>query len=190
MSTRYDDLIKNIKLRNKLLNLGIGCSTTGPKGDKGDKGDIGPTGPTGPAPISTNESLLFMSFNETKESEQLVGENIWLIPNPSDYFVILNEKEIKVQPGIYEITFSGFIDKVDNNHGATLYLQTSTGSAIKDLTFELLAGNGIQMHFSQSIVFRFEEITILQVMTDITGDSISSNVVISDVNLIMKKIHE
>lgn len=44
---KYQELEDRLKLRNKLLKLGIGSfcvGPTGPKGDKGDKGEIGPAG--------------------------------------------------------------------------------------------------------------------------------------------------
>ena len=44
--------------------------------------------------------------------------------------------------------------------------------------------------FSQAIVFRFEDVTTLNVDFSITGDETTSNVIASNVHLIMKKIHE
>ena len=46
------------------------------------------------------------------------------------------------------------------------------------------------MFFSQSIIFRFEKITTLKASTNLLGDEASSKVIVSDVNLLMKKIHE
>lgn len=216
-SKEYQELIENMKLRNKLICLGFSNSCTGskgeigptgpqgPRGEKGDtgltgpqgeKGDIGPTGPkgdngpAGPIVSSSNEGVFFTSFDETDSSERISLHDTWIIPNPSEFFSVLNDTDIEVQPGIYEINFSGFIDKVDDTHGATFYLQTSNGSALRDLTFNLPMGSIRQMNFSQAIIFRFEEVTVLQVMTSISGDEGTSNVIVSDVNLIMKKIHE
>lgn len=199
---KYQELEKNLKLRNKLLKLGIGCLVKGPKGDIGPtgpigpQGEIGPTGPTGPtgatgeAAVSSNESLFFTSFSDTKDSNKMVLEDSWLIPSESKYFNILNDTDIEVQPGIYEITFSGLVNDSDDTHGATFYLQNTEGSALKDLTFELPIGNGKQMNFSQTIIFRFEKVTVLEVLADILGDTGTSNIIISSVNLLMKKIHE
>ena len=108
----------------------------------------------------------------------------------SGYFKLLGDKELEVQPGIYEITFSGLIEDADTTHGATLYLQTDEGSAIKDLTFNLPIDSGKQMHFSQAIIFRFEKVTILKASSSILGDTGTSSVTISDVNLLIKKVHE
>lgn len=207
-SNKYQELIENMKLRNKLICLGFGNSNinskgatgpTGPQGPiglQGEKGEIGPTGPkgdngpAGPIASSSNEGVFFTSFDETDSSEKISLHDTWIIPNPSEFFSVLNDTDIEVQPGIYEINFSGFIDKVDDTHGATFYLQTSNGSALRDLTFNLPMGSIHQMNFSQAMIFRFEEVTVLQVMTSISGDEGTSNVTVSDVNLIMKKIHE
>lgn len=195
-SYKFKELEENVKLRNKLLKLGFGCTLIGPpgpqgpKGDKGDQGPQGNIGPTGPIAPSSNEGLLFSSFVDTKTSEKMSINNSWLIPNESEYFSILNNTEIEIQPGIYEITFSGLIEQADDTHGATFYLQNSEGTALKDLTYKLEPNSGKQMSFSQNIVFRFEKETILEVAADILGDSSTSNVVISGVNLTIKKIHE
>lgn len=45
------------------------------------------------------------------------------------------------------------------------------------------------MYFSQTTIIRFEKETSLQVVVSILGDENTSNVVISDVNLLIKKIH-
>ena len=46
------------------------------------------------------------------------------------------------------------------------------------------------MSFAKTILFRFEEETTLDVTANITGDLNTSNVNISDVTLLIKKIHE
>ena len=165
---KYQELIENLKLRNKILNLGICNSIIGPAGQKGDigptgpKGDHGDIGPTGPIAISSTEGLFFTNFLETNTSGEMLLQDSWLVPNESEYFSLLNETDIKVQPGIYEISFSGLIEKAD----------------------------GKQMNFSQTILFRFEQETTLQVKADILGNQDDSNVVVTNVNLVMKKIYE
>lgn len=185
-SQKFKELEENMKLRNKLLKLGIGCTLIGPTGPKGDQGI---TGPTGPVASSSNDSLLFANFIDSQDSGKLIIDNSWIIPNQSEYFLKLSNTEIEIQPGIYEITFSGLIEQADDTHGATFYLQNNEGDAIKDLTFTLEPGNGKQMSFSQNIVFRFEKTTILEVVADIIGDN-NSDVTITSVNLTMKKIKE
>lgn len=196
------NLRNDLKLRRKLLNLGFGMVSvgpTGPIGSQGIQGDIGPTGPqgiqgevgpTGPAAITSTDGLFFTSFEDGSTSNDLLLKDSWVLPNPSDYFSLASDHEIEVEPGVYEIVFSGFISEADDTHGAEFYLADENGAAIKDVHFKLPAGNGKQMYFSQSIIFRFEKITTLKVSTNILGDETSSKVVISDVNLLMKKIHE
>lgn len=192
----YNKLQEDIKLRQKLLNLGI-CSAvigpTGPKGERGlpgPQGEIGPIGPTGPTATSSNESIFFTSLLDTDTSGEMELNDTWIIPDTTKYFKVLNTTEIEIQPGIYEIVFSGLISQADDTHGAVLYLKDEDGSAIKDLYFQILAGDTKQMYFSQDIIFRFENVTTLQVMANITGDIDTSNITITDVNLLLKKIHE
>ena len=166
---------------------------TGPQGLKGDKGDTGLVGPQGePGPIisSTNEGMLFASFAETKANGPMLFENSWLVPSDSLYFNILNNNEIQIQPGIYEITLSSFLDGSDVDHGAEVYLKTMDGSAIKDLDYKLPIGSTMPMNFSQNILFRFEDVTILGVEVNLLGEEETSNVVVSNTNLLIKKIHE
>lgn len=198
---KYEELKKNLELRNKLLKLGIGCpiiGPTGPKGDKGEpgfqgpageKGEKGNIGPTGPIAVSSTEGLFFTGFEAVTTSGIMNFENPWFIPNVSDYFSILSDNEVLVQPGIYEITFSGQVENSDSTHGGGFYLQNNDGEALKDLSFTLSVGAGAQMNFSQTTVFRFEASTILEVVASIIGDEGTSNVTITDVNLLMKKIH-
>lgn len=190
-----EKLEEHLRIKKKLLELGIGCSyvgptgkqgPTGPKGDKGENGDIGPTGPIA---SSSNEGIFFTSFEDIDITDTMTLKDTWLVPNPSDYFVV-NGNEIEVKPGIYEITFSGLIEQADDQHGATLYFQTKEGSAIKELTYKLSVGDGKQMNFSQTILFRFENVTNLQAAVSILGDVDTSNVLVSNVTLVMKKIHE
>lgn len=216
-SQRIEQLKENLKIRNKLLSIGIGCPITGPTGPRGEMGSTGPTGPiglqgpmgpqgkqgnigptgpqgeigpTGPIASSSNEGLFSAGFIDTQETGDMVFQDPWFIPNQSSYFKLIGDKELEVQPGIYEITFSGLIEDADTTHGATLYLQTDEGSAIKDLTFNLPIDSGKQMHFSQTIIFRFEKVTILKASSSILGDTGTSSVTISDVNLLIKKVHE
>jgi len=198
-------LTEDLKLRRKLLNMGFGITNVGPTGLRGlqgeagpagPQGEIGPTGPqgevgpTGPSAITSTDGLFFTSFEDGSTTTNLLLKDSWLLPNPSEYFSIASNHEIDVEPGVYEIVFSGFISEADDTHGAEFYLSDETGAAIKDLHFKLPGGNGKQMFFSQSIIFRFEKITTLKASINLLGDEQSSKVVVSDVNLLMKKIHE
>ena len=139
---------------------------------------------------NVTEGIFFASYNDTNDIEAMIINETWLVPEPSEYFIVPNNTEVEVVPGIYEIDLSGYIDGVDNTHGGSFYLVDSTGAAIKDLNFELLEGDISKMYFSKNILFRFEEDTILEVMTNLTGDINTSNVEVKDVTLLMKKIHE
>ena len=177
---------QNLRLRRKILSLGI-CPSIGPTGPtepQGERKDIGPV------PISSNEGLLFTSFIDMTIPEKLKLQDTWFIPDSSDYFEVVNDTDLDVQPGVYEITFSGVIEDLDELHGAEIYLSDSKGSAIKDLNFKLEQGTSKIFSLSQAIVFRFENVTNLNVDFSITGDETTSNVIASNVYLIMKKIHE
>ena len=180
---KYCEIKENAKLRNKLLCMGI-------SGPAGPRGEIGPTGPTGPTSSASIEALFSTSLADSSTSNLMTFDNPWFIPNDTDAFYQVDDSKISVTPGIYEISMSGLISGVDENHGAEVYLSDDNGSAIKDLNFKLLSGNINQMYFSQIILFRFDKETILEVTTNFTGDTNSSNVVISGVNVFIKKIKE
>ena len=65
----------------------------------------------------------------------------------------------------------------------------NTSTVVMDLPFQLLAGLTTQIHFSQTIIYTFDSETPLQVQVEITGKQDTSNVRVSDVNLLMKKIY-
>ncbi len=196
-SWNYQDLQEALRLRREILGCPV-AGPTGPRGLPGINGATGATGPTGPTgatgpsgqvPSAVSEGLFFTGFMDIATTSEMTLQDPWLIPNPSEYFIVLNDTEIEVTPGIYQITLSGLVSGADDTHGATLYLKNDTGAAIKDLSFTLSPGDGKQASFSQTILFRFEEDTILQVDVSILGDQATSNVIVSDVNLLMKKIH-
>ena len=193
-----DKIIEKQKLRKEMMDLGLICTVMGPtgptgatgpqgiQGEVGLKGDPGAEGPSFPA---STKAMFYTSFIDTKEEGLLTILSPWLIPNPSDYFEVINDNEVLIKPGIYEITFSGQVENSDSTHGGGFYLQNNDGEALKDLSFTLSVGAGAQMNFSQTTVFRFEASTILEVVASIIGDEGTSNVTITDVNLLMKKIH-
>ena len=115
-------------------------------------------------------------------------QNQDIIPATSNIFNTDKEK-IVIQPGTYEITLAGSIEKVDDSHGGIFYLMKNTGVVVMDLSFHLLAGLTTQMHFSQTVIYTFDTETTVQVQAGITGQQDTSNVRISDVNLLMKKIY-
>lgn len=141
-------------------------------------------------PLAVVKGVLFDSYNDANDVIAMILNDTWLVPEPSEYFIIPNNTEVEVSPGIYEINLSGIVSGVDTTHGGGFYLKDSTEAAIKDLTFELSMGNISEMYFGKAILFRFEEDTILKVMASMTGDINTSNVVVKDVTLLMRKIHE
>lgn len=141
-------------------------------------------------PLAVVKGVLFDSYNDANDVIAMILNDTWLVPEPSEYFIIPNNTEVEVSPGIYEINLSGIVSGVDTTHGGGFYLKDSTEAAIKDLTFELSMGNISEMYFGKAILFRFEEDTILEVMASMTGDINTSNVVVKDVTLLMRKIHE
>lgn len=141
-------------------------------------------------PLAVVEGVLFASYNDTNDVIAMILNDTWLVPEPSEYFIIPNNTELEVSPGIYKINLSGIVSGVDTTHGGCFYLKDSTEAAIKDLTFELSMGNISEMYFGKAILFRFEEDTILEVMASMTSDINTSNIVVKDVTLLMRKIHE
>ena len=182
----YDKIERDKKCICNPVIIGM----TGPTGPQGLIGPTGPQGERGETPSSSTEGIFFASYNDTNDVETMIINETWLVPEPSEYFIVPNNTEVEVVPGIYEIDLSGYIDGVDNTYGGSFYLVDSTGSAIKDLTFELPLSDISKMYFSKNILFRFKDDTILDVMTNLTGDINTSNVEVKDVTLLMKKIHE
>lgn len=182
-SHNYNKLKENLELRNKLVSLGFLCQSVGPKGKDGKDGKDGEIS------VSSSESLFFTGFEDTDISGAMVMSNTWFIPNQSEHFKLLSDDQLEVQPGVYEITLAGLIEQADVDHGANFYLKTNEGSAIKDLSYQLPIGEAKQMHFSNVTIFRFDKVTPLQVFVNILGDEMTSNVIISGVNLLIKKIH-
>ena len=163
---------------------------TGPTGAQGIQGETGPTGPSGTTPLSSNEGIVHASFLENEDTGVMEFENTWFVPNPSEYFKLLDNSHIEVEPGIYKISFSCYITGVDADHGIEVYLMDDTGAAIKDFDYKLEQGTLSQMNYSRVILFRFEKTTVLSVSVVLNGDKGTSNVKVSDTNLVLEKIHE
>jgi len=197
LSNLYDKILEKQKLRKDMIDLGLICTIIGPtgpagaigpqgiQGETGLKGDPGPEGPSFPASV---EAMFYTSYVDTKLEGLLTISSPWLIPNPSDYFEVVNENEVLVKPGIYEITLSGLISGADNAHGGHFYLQDENGSEFRALSFSFPQSNGKYAQFYQTTLLRFEEDTKLSVNTIILGGASASNVEFSNVNLMIKKI--
>lgn len=130
-------------------------------GSTGPIGPVGPTGPSGSIPVSSTEELFFTSYEDTNKSNEMLFKDSWLIPNHSISFTLVSDSEVEVQPGIYEIAFSGLIEKADGTHGAGFYLQDKDGAAIKDFSYELPIGSGNQLqNWQTNLMFLEEEFII------------------------------
>lgn len=103
-------------------------------------------------------------------------DNTWFVPNPSEYFKLLDNSHIEVEPGIYKISFSCYITGVDADNGIEVYLMDDTGAAIKDFDYKLEQGTLSQMNYSRVVLFRFEKTTILSVSVVLLGDKGTSSV--------------
>ena len=114
----FEEIKKNLELSKKIRKLGIYSVVIGPTGMKGPRGEIGPigptgaqgiqgeTGPTGPSgttPLSSNEGIVHASFLENEDTGVMEFENTWFVPNPSEYFKLLDNSHIEFAPGIYKI---------------------------------------------------------------------------------------
>lgn len=186
LSKSIDELKEKLELRNKILSC---CQIVGPIGPRGPRGERGIQGELRPLIASSNEGIFFTGFADTNVTGEMIIQAPQLISNQSEYISIISESEIEIEPGIYEITLTGLIENADEDHEAAFYLKNEDGSAIKDLSFQLPIGEGKIMHFSQVTFFKFDTLTKLQVMVNILGEEDTSNVTISDVNLLIKKIH-
>ena len=140
----FEEIKKNLELSKKIRKLGIysvvigpTCmigprGKIGPTGAQGIQGETGPTGPSGTTPLSSNEGIVHASFLENEDTGVMEFENAWFVPNPSEYFKLLDNSHIEVEPGIYKISFSCYITGVDADHGIEVYLMDDTGAAIQE----------------------------------------------------------
>lgn len=191
MNNLCDKILEKQKLRKDMMDLGLICTImgpTGPMGPMGPQGIQGEKGDQGPSFPASIESMFYTSYEDTKLEGELTIASPWLIPNPSDYFEVINDNEVLVKPGIYEITLSGLISGADNAHGGHFYLQDENGSEFRALSFSFPQSNGTYHHFYQTTLLRFEDDTKLSVNTIILGGTAASNVEFSNVNLMIKKI--
>lgn len=189
----FEEIKKNLELSKKIRKLGIYSVVIGPTGMTDPRGEIDPTGPTGPSgttPLSSNGGIVHASFFVNEDTGVMEFENTWFVSNPSEYFKLLDNSHIEVEPGIYKISFSTYITGVDADHGIEVYLMDDTGAAIKDFDYKLEQGTLSQMNYSRVILFSFEKTTILSVSVVLIGDKGTSSVKVSDTNLVLEKIHE
>ena len=86
------EIEKNAKIKNKLLNIGIGypiIGPTGPRGEagqRGEKGEKGNKGDPGVDAVASNDGIFFTSFVETDTSEKMTFQDSWFVPNKTEFF--------------------------------------------------------------------------------------------------------
>lgn len=102
----FEEIKKNLELSKKIRKLEICSVVIGPTGMTDPRGEIGTTGPTGPSgttPLSSNGGIVHASFLENEDTGVMEFENTWFVPNPSEYFKLLDNSHIEVEPGIYNL---------------------------------------------------------------------------------------
>lgn len=91
------------------------------------------------------------------------------------------------QSGLYEITVCGRISGVTKDIGGAFYLiKSETSEVLTDMSFILSKGNTEDMDFSE---ISFVDITApapLQIKTEIDGDTATSNIEFSSINVLIK----
>lgn len=130
----FEEIKKNLELSKKIRKLEICSVVIGPTGMTDPRGEIGPSGTM---PLSSNGGIVHASFLENEDTGVMEFENTWFVPNPSEYFKLLDNSHIEVEPGIYKISFSCYITGVDSDHGIEVYVMDDTGAAIKDFDYKL-----------------------------------------------------
>lgn len=90
--------------------------------------------------------------------------------------------------GIYEISFCGKISGVTDANGGKIFLNnTTTGTIINNLNFELKEGTTTDMTFSGTTTTQIFAPATFQVKTNINSNPVTSNIKFYDINLIMKR---
>ena len=83
---------------------------TGPTGAQGIQGVTGPTGHSGTTPLSSNEEIVHASFLENEDTGVMRFDNTWFVPNPSEYFKLLDNQlggtNVSATKPIFNITRS------------------------------------------------------------------------------------
>ena len=144
-----------------------------PKGEKGEKGDQGEVGPTGPKGSLGPTSLTGASR---------------IIPGITNKISMEGSNSIKInQSGLYEITVCGRISGVTKDIGGAFYLiKSETSEVLTDMSFILSKGNTEDMDFSEISFVDITAPATLQIKTEIDGDTATSNIEFSSINVLIK----
>ena len=156
-----------------------------PKGEKGEQGSIGPIGSLGP---TSYDVIAFVSYpNTTVAGIALTGASR-IIPGITNKISIEGSNSIKInQSGLYEITVCGRISGVTKDIGGAFYLiKSETSEVLTDMSFILSKGNTEDMDFSEISFVDITAPATLQIKTEIDGDTATSNIEFSSINVLIK----
>lgn len=160
----------------------------GEKGEKGDQGSVGPAGPTGSLGPTSYDVIAFVSYpNTTIAGIALTGASR-IIPGITNKISMEGSNSIKInQSGLYEITVCGRISGVTKDIGGAFYLiKSETSEVLTDMSFILSKGNTEDMDFSEISFVDITAPATLQIKTEIDGDTATSNIEFSSINVLIK----
>lgn len=160
----------------------------GEKGEKGDQGNVGPAGPTGSLGPTSYDVIAFVSYpNTTVAGIALTGASR-IIPGITNKISMEGSNSIKInQSGLYEITVCGRISGVTKDIGGAFYLiKSETSEVLTDMSFILSKGNTEDMDFSEISFVDITAPATLQIKTEIDGDTVTSNIEFSSINVLIK----
>ena len=160
----------------------------GEKGEKGDQGNVGPAGPTGSLGPTSYDVIAFVSYpNTTVAGIALTGASR-IIPGITNKISMEGSNGIKInQSGLYEITVCGRISGVTKDIGGAFYLiKSETQEVLTDMSFILSKGNTEDMDFSEISFVDITAPATLQIKTEIDGDTATSNIEFSSINVLIK----
>ncbi len=145
----------------------------------------GTTGPTGP---TAEPNICFISYMNKKNIQgDLDIEKNKIYPTNSSNYTIIGQ-EVQMGPGLYEITYSGYLKKPGTTGQAVLHLLAITSSAtttLPDMDIELL-GDNQYTYFSSTGVFEFDQTINLCVSL---GFYNTPTVETDHVNVLIKKLN-
>lgn len=160
----------------------------GEKGEKGDQGNVGPAGPTGSLGPTSYDVIAFVSYPNTTVAEIALTGASRIIPGITNKISMEGSNSIKInQSGLYEITVCGRISGVTKDIGGAFYLiKSETSEVLTDMSFILSKGNTEDMDFSEISFVDITAPATLQIKTEIDGDTVTSNIEFSSINVLIK----
>ena len=160
----------------------------GEKGEKGDQGNVGPAGPTGSLGPTSYDVIAFVSYPNTTVAGIAITGASRIIPGLTNKIAMSGGNSIKVnQSGLYEITVCGRISGVTKDIGGAFYLiKSETSEVLTDMSFILSKGNTEDMDFSEISFVDITAPATLQIKTEIDGDTATSNIEFSSINVLIK----